>query len=171
MTWVAFEAAPIEAELQLARDRQRAIRALHLVQNRLDVNQQGDSADPTAKTAEAGRPDPSDALEVDDRDRAVEWFVRLHPSIEVRKREKSANRSDRDVQRNMDKFPMVRYLFLHCAGDQRKRVAGRKRRSSVRMSSRMPVIAGLFATLTTCCGAGRRATVGSSIRRSCHPRP
>ncbi len=49
MTWVAFEAAPIEVELQLARDFQRAIRALHLVQNRLDVNQQGDSADPTAK--------------------------------------------------------------------------------------------------------------------------
>jgi RecB family exonuclease len=49
MTWVAFEAAPIEAELQLAHDPQRAIKALHLVRNRLDVNQQGDSADPTAK--------------------------------------------------------------------------------------------------------------------------
>jgi len=49
MTWVAFEAAPIEAELRLARDPQRAIRALRLVQNRLDVNQQSDSADPTAK--------------------------------------------------------------------------------------------------------------------------
>jgi hypothetical protein len=49
MTWVAFEAVPIEAELQLARDPRRAIKALHLVQDRLDVNQQGDSADPTAK--------------------------------------------------------------------------------------------------------------------------
>ena len=56
MTWVTFEAAPIEVELQLARDLQRAIRALHLVQNRLDVNQQGDSADPTAKPLRQAAP-------------------------------------------------------------------------------------------------------------------